>query len=192
MKPTRLLTLASTLFLVFVSVKMAAGNDNNDALSPEKAELIYKTLIPAEKTPTKEKPAAPAVTAEKTDQQIERVSEMMHKHNIKLLGQPGLWEFEYQGRQIFLLIDTSAGLVSLTTPVVGLDQLSAKPNFDEAQFFEKLLKANYLMTQETRFALNHNIVWLTYVHPVDSLVEQDISRALDRLVKTASQALEST
>ena len=190
MKPIRLLIPLSVL-LLFTSTNVSGG-DENDALSPEKAQLIYKAFIPAEKPPAKEKPAASALAAEKTDQQVQRIAKIMHKRHIKLLGQPGLWEFEYQGRQIFLLIDESAGMACLITPVAALDKLRAKPDFDEPQLFEKLLKANYMLTQEVRFALNRKIIWVTYVHPVDSLVERDIARALDRLVETAARTFEGT
>jgi hypothetical protein len=176
--------------LLLASPNMAMAADAQDSLPPEKLEMIYEALLPSEEQipPADGISDTPAPVSDEHAEAAERIAGMMRKRGINLHGRPGQWEFEQEGRQLFLLLDFERDRVRLATPLASLDQLRASQDFSEAALFEKLLKANYVATEELRFALNRQVVWLTYLHPLGSLDEGELTHALDQVAVVARRA----
>jgi predicted negative regulator of RcsB-dependent stress response len=63
----------------------------------------------------------------------------------------------------------------------------------EAQpFLEQLLEANFDETQETRYALNQNVLWGVFQHNCQTLDPEDLSAAVARLVSLRQRGLDNS
>lgn len=180
-------TVGRLILLLGCVACVAATSGYEDALPPEKTQMIYDALLPAGKDAPagNDQPAAAAVSSKKADTPADRVTKMVRARGIPLRGRPGQWEFVYGNRQVFLVIDPGKNSVRLLSPVAELDQLRRGADFDETEFFSRMLKANYLVTGEIRFCLNRQVVWLAFVHPLDTLTEEHLFNALDQIVAIA-------
>jgi hypothetical protein len=63
----------------------------------------------------------------------------------------------------------------------------------EAQpFLAQLLESNFDETQETRYALNQNVLWGVFQHDCETLDPKDFSAAIARLISLNQQGLSNS
>jgi hypothetical protein len=72
-----------------------------------------------------------------------------------------------------------------------MDLLRLSEDFVEVSLLQKLMKANYLATGYTRFSLNKEVLWLSYLHPLNTLTPRDFLAALDQLTSVAHKTRET-
>ncbi len=197
MRLCRLLLIAGVLLASPIAASAETGSDQKP-LPPEKTHIIYNTLLAPEQdaaTPSgaKEEPSAqpPTADASAAGMTPEKVADILGKRGITLQGEVGRWQFLYEGMQIFLLIDSEHNRIRLVTPLTRLDLLRSDPDFNEVELLQKLLKADYLATGDVRFCLNNHVVWVAFLHPLDSLTERDLLSALGQMVEVARRSREA-
>jgi len=191
MRCSRLL-LASIVFILIVSPAMAEESREGNFLPPEKAEVIYDTLLSPRTIngmPYGSQQIAPAKIARAKTSPLgiteENASDIFRTWGIMLEGKPEQWHFFYTGMQMFLVIDSKADRLRLMTPLARLDELRRDPDFAEVMLLQKMLKANYLATGEARICLNRNILWTVFSHPLDTLGERDLLNAIEQVADVA-------
>ncbi|GAB4350041.1 MAG: hypothetical protein Kow0099_33360 [Candidatus Abyssubacteria bacterium] len=183
------LRLALVAVLVFLSSPVFALEPFEDeALPPEKTRIIYEVLLESERAPEPEAaPAQPSVDLRAPGMTEERAIELLRARNITVGGKSGQRQFFYDGLQIFLLVEPRQNRLGLVTPVARMDLLRLNDDFVEVSLLQKLMKANYLATGYTRFSLNREVLWVSYLHPLDTLTPSDFLAALEQLTAVAHQ-----
>src|ERR671932_628609 len=95
--------------------------------------------------------------------------------------QPGAWQVETTQLRLLVLLSEDQSWLRVLIPIA--------PAQDAQPFVEQLLEANFDDTQETRYALNQNVLWGIFQHNRETLDPEDFSAAVARLVSLNQQGL---
>lgn len=95
--------------------------------------------------------------------------------------EPGLWQVETAQLRLLVLLSEDQSWLRILIPIAAAQ--------DAQPFFEQLLEANFDDTQETRYAVNQNVLWGVFQHNCESLNSEDFSSAISRLVFLHQQGL---
>lgn len=98
--------------------------------------------------------------------------------------QPDAWQVETPQLRLLVLLSQDHSWLRLLIPIA--------PDQDAQPFLEQLLEANFDDTQETRYALNQNVLWGVFQHNCETLRSEDFSAAIARLVSLRQQGLSSS
>lgn len=112
----------------------------------------------------------------------DKLTELFGAANIQTT--PDAWQIETPQFRLLVLLSEDRSWLRILTPIA--------PAADAQPFVEQLLKANFDETQETRYALNQNVLWGVFQHNCDSLIPEDFSAALVRLSALSQQGLTSS
>ncbi|MDX2100389.1 MAG: hypothetical protein SFW36_21650 [Leptolyngbyaceae cyanobacterium bins.59] len=94
---------------------------------------------------------------------------------------PDAWQVETQNSQILLLASEEQSWLRVLLPLM--------PATEAEPFYQQLLEANFDVTQEARYALHQNVLWVVFQHNRLSLTEADLRSALQRLLFLQQQGL---
>jgi hypothetical protein len=97
------------------------------------------------------------------------------------MAESGAWQVETPQLQLLVLLSQDQSWLRILIPIA--------PAQDAQPFVEQLLEANFDDTQETRYALNQNVLWGVFQHNRESLNQEDFSAAVARLVSLRQQGL---
>lgn len=100
------------------------------------------------------------------------------------MTEPGAWQVETPELRLLVLLSQDDSWLRVLTPIA--------PEQEAQPFLEQLLEANFDQTQETRYALNQNVLWGVFQHNRETLTVEDFSAAIARLVFLRQQGLAST
>lgn len=100
------------------------------------------------------------------------------------MTEPGTWQVETPEFRLLVLLSQDQSWLRVLTPIAPVQE--AQP------LLEQLLEANFDETQETRYALKQNVLWGVFQHSRRSLVPEDFSAAIARLVFLRQQGLSSS
>jgi len=100
------------------------------------------------------------------------------------ITQPDTWQVETPQVQLLVLLSQDRSWLRILSAIAPAP--AAQP------FIEQLLEANFDDTQETRYALNQNVLWGVFQHNCESLTSEDFSAAVARLVFLHQQGLTSS
>ena len=95
--------------------------------------------------------------------------------------QPDAWQVDPPQLRLLVLLSQDQSWLRLLIPIAPVQE--AQP------FLEQLLEANFDDTQETRYALNQNVLWGVFQHNRETLDPKDFSVAVGRLVSLRQQGL---
>jgi hypothetical protein len=98
--------------------------------------------------------------------------------------QPDAWQVETPQLRLLVLLSQDQSWLRLLIPIASSQE--AQP------FLEQLLEANFDDTQETRYALNQNVLWGVFQHSCETLAPDDFSAAVARLVSLRQEGLSNT
>jgi hypothetical protein len=98
--------------------------------------------------------------------------------------QPDAWEVELPNLRLLVLLSADQSWLRVLIPITSAQE--AEP------FLEQLLEANFDETQETRYALNQNVLWGVFQHNSDTLDPEDFSAAIARLISLRQQGLSNS
>ncbi|MEO1237905.1 MAG: type III secretion system chaperone [Planctomycetota bacterium] len=93
-------------------------------------------------------------------------------------GGGGRWQFVVAGRPLLVLTDEGADRMWLMTPVgrgLELDQ----------PLMEILMRANFDRALDARYAVNGDVLWSVYIHPLSPLRESQFGSAVSQVVALA-------
>jgi hypothetical protein len=100
----------------------------------------------------------------------------------------GFWRGQREGVPIYVLCDETHNRVRIMAPVGELRSL-------DKDFLTLLLRANFDRALDSRYALRGKELWSVFVHPLSTLVSDDLGLCLDqvvRLVKNTGTTYAST
>lgn len=93
----------------------------------------------------------------------------------------GAWQVETATLRLLVLLSEDQSWLRMLIPITSAG--------DAQLFFEQLLEANFDDTQETRFALNQNVLWGVFQHNCETLEPTDFREAVAQLVSLREQGL---
>lgn len=97
---------------------------------------------------------------------------------------PGAWQVETSGLRLLVLLSEDQSWLRILIPIAQAG--------DAEPFFQQLLAANFDDTQETRYAINQNVLWGVFQHNRESLASEDFAAAVARLVALKQQGLSNS
>jgi predicted negative regulator of RcsB-dependent stress response len=100
------------------------------------------------------------------------------------ITQPGAWQVETPQLRLLVLLSEDKSWLRILIPIA--------PALEAQAFFEQLLQANFDDTQETRYALNQNVLWGVFQHNCETLEAEDFSGAVARLVSLRQRGLDDS
>jgi hypothetical protein len=94
----------------------------------------------------------------------------------------GAWQIDLPQLRLLVLLSDDRSWLRILIPIA--------PAQDAQPFLEQLLEANFDETQETRYALNQNVLWGVFQHNCQTLDTEDFSVAVARLISLRQQGLD--
>lgn len=120
--------------------------------------------------------ASPLVLAQKMDNK--GLDKILRSVTDSLDGGPGMWQFEYSDRLMFVITDEKHDRMRIISPVRTLGEI-APDELGEAMI------ANFHSVLDVRYAVSEDILWAAYIHPLQSLSEEQVRDALLQVFRAA-------
>ncbi|MCD8490345.1 MAG: hypothetical protein LRZ84_27365 [Desertifilum sp.] len=112
--------------------------------------------------------------------EIQTTLETFFGDTARLLA-PGSWQVETPDFRLLVLLSDDRSWLRLLIPIL--------PAQEALPFLEQWLEENFDATQETRYALNQNVLWGVYQHSTASLAPEDFQSAIARLLELRQNGL---
>lgn len=96
----------------------------------------------------------------------------------------GTWQVENSQLRLLVLLSEDESWLRILIPIAQAQ--------DAEPFLQQLLAANFDETQETRYAINQNVLWGVFQHNRETLAAADFSAAVARLVTLKQQGLSNS
>ncbi|MGI0491044.1 hypothetical protein ACN4EG_04460 [Alkalinema pantanalense CENA528] len=87
---------------------------------------------------------------------------------------PGSYQIEQDGFRLLVLLSDDQTWLRMLVPIA--------PAVEAQAFLQELLEANFDETQETRYAIQQDVLWAVFHHACESLVPEDFKAAIQRLI----------
>jgi hypothetical protein len=94
---------------------------------------------------------------------------------------PDCWQVEVDHLRLLILLSEDQSWLRVLVSITSAQ--------DARPFLEKLLEANFDLTQETRYALYQDVLWGVFQHARTSLTPEDLRAAIARLTLLQQQGL---
>ena len=111
----------------------------------------------------------------------ERLWELLDREKLAPEGEPEQAVFYVGNVRVFALVDSDNDRMRFMVPVRKLEDVAPDELLD-------MLIDNYAVTVDLRFAVNREVVWLAFLHPLSTLTERDALSVINQLAK-ATRAL---
>lgn len=119
----------------------------------------------------------------KPEQITSKLSELFGADTVQV-KEPDAWQVETPQLRLLVLLSSDRSWLRLLIPIAPAQE--AQP------LFGQLLTANFDETQETRYALNQDVLWGVFQHKRETLAPEDFAAAVARLVSLQQQGLSSS
>ncbi|NEO55770.1 MAG: hypothetical protein F6K54_23490 [Okeania sp. SIO3B5] len=93
------------------------------------------------------------------------------------------WQIETDDFRLLVLLSEDKNWLRILIPIA--------PQGDVQPFLDKLLEANFDLTLDTRYALYENVLWGVFQHHFSTLIVEDFSTAIQRLIDLKEQGISS-
>lgn len=117
-----------------------------------------------------------------------RLEQILRTLEPDVKGGNGQWQMLRDGIPITVLTDESHNRMRVVAPAAEVKKV-------DQQVLMRMMEANFGTALDARYAIFKEIVWATFIHPLDSLRERDLISALQQvvtLVKTTETTFSSS
>lgn len=90
-------------------------------------------------------------------------------------GGDGAWQFDVEGLRVACLTDSRFDRMRLIAPIAEASNLSEEQR-------DACLEANFHTALDARYAISEGVLYAAFLHPLDSLTEEDLHSALGQVV----------
>lgn len=94
-------------------------------------------------------------------------------------GQPGNWVVTFQDTSAQVLTDERADRMRVMIPIADASEL-------EVDALYRMLQANFESALDARYAIAQGLVWVTFIHPLSALTENELVLALAQTYNAAA------
>ena len=125
--------------------------------------------------------SADNMTNSKLDQALKNLSPQVE-------GTLGSWQLQLGDFMIQIITDEKADRMRMVSPVARSEELSKEQLY-------RLMQANFDSALDARYAIAHDVIWSTYIHPLSPLTESELASAIHQvisLVETFGTSFSST
>lgn len=177
----------------------------NKLLPTQFEELVTRLQVPSQYLPSREAPLATRVADlvryfEQRENGIERIVAILNRIVFsetqeepksaegllvwlrrygQVLQQQGTQiRFEFMSISMICMYDEHANRMRIIAPISSVNDISTKEE-------HILLQANFDTALDARYAIFNDVVWAVYLHPLDSLIEQEFYSALQQTAELA-------
>ena len=95
-----------------------------------------------------------------------------------IAGPPGVLQSKVDGIRVYCISDSASDRMRIVAPIRPLTGL-------DPRLLEVLLRANFHISRDARYAISEDFVFAAFVHPISSLSPELIASALDQVVTLA-------
>ena len=95
-----------------------------------------------------------------------------------IAGPPGALQSKVDGIPVYCISDSASDWMRIVAPIRPLTGL-------DPRLLEVLLRANFHISRDARYAISEDFVFAAFVHPISSLSPELIASALDQVVTLA-------
>ena len=117
-------------------------------------------------------------TAARSAMDNQRLGELLKKRVKEIEGRPGMWRGKIGKREVIVLTDERANRMRIMSPIKKMDK-------KDLELCLRLLEANFDRALDAKYAVNGEILWSVFVHPLKSLTEENLNNALLQVVTLA-------
>jgi hypothetical protein len=116
----------------------------------------------------------------KPEEITDKLTELFGASAVQMTEASG-WQVETPQLRLLVILSQDQSWLRILIPIAPAEEAQS--------FLEQLLEANFDDTQETRYALNQNVLWGVFQHSCETLDKEDFSAAVARLVSLSQQGL---
>jgi len=116
-----------------------------------------------------------------------RIEQILRNLEPSVKGEKSRWQLTRDGIPLMVLTDESHNRMRIVAPITGTVDATLYTLL-------RMMEANFFTALDARYALFKGMIWVTYIHPLDSLHERDFLAALQQvitLVKTTGTTYSS-
>ncbi len=135
---------------------------------PEEVPLLVTP--PAEVTPEKPLPSFGGPSKEASAAQ-DMIDEALKKIDEKVERDGNVWTLNLGAREILIVTDPNAERMRIVIPIGDANKL------EEGDLI-RLMQANFDSALDARYAIARGVLWGTFIHPLNSLTEEDFLSGL--------------
>ena len=95
-----------------------------------------------------------------------RLNELIREIDPDAAGQAGRWQFKYQDYTVMVITDERADRMRVLMQVTQASSL-------EPEQLYRLMQANFDTALDARYAIAHDTVWATFIHPLSPLSDDE-------------------
>lgn len=115
-----------------------------------------------------------AVESRKAPMTLDRIDHVIATEGTNVKRENGYWEAEIDGVRLAVVTDVNADRMRIITPITDVDRLPEGA-------LHLLLEANYHSALDARYAINAEVVYGAYIHPLSPLDEAELKSALHQV-----------
>jgi len=97
---------------------------------------------------------------------------------IESKGEKGVVEFNFNNIRIYLISDVKNNRMRLVAPVEKYNNLTAEHQY-------AVLKSNFHLSLDARYAVSNDILYSVYVHPLAELSNEQVKSAVNQVANLA-------
>jgi hypothetical protein len=101
----------------------------------------------------------------------EAVDSLIRTYGSHVDGVYGAWRFQLDSVLMYCITDEKHNRLRIIAPIANVDELSDK-------VLRECLSANFDRTLDARYCIHDETVWGAFIHPFDSLSEEQFQSAL--------------
>ena len=117
-----------------------------------------------------------------TPEEITPILKNLFSENVKTSSSEA-WEVETAKFRLLVLLSEDKNWLRILIPIA--------PITEARSFLEQILEANFDRTQETRYALHQNVLWGVFQHNFLTIVPEDFTKAIQRLIALKEEGIDS-
>ena len=110
---------------------------------------------------------------------IERLEVILRDQVRNVRGNSERWQFTIEGQSMIVLTDTKYNRMRIVAPIMPTEELST-------QQIQAMLVANFHSALDARYAVSNGTVVAIFVHPLNSLQENDFRSGLLQVANLAN------
>lgn len=90
-------------------------------------------------------------------------------------GKKGYWQFKISDLEVMVITDEKANRMRIVIPIIESKELSQEHLY-------RLMQANFDSALDSRYAIAQEILWSAYIHPLESLRDDEFLTGLGETV----------
>lgn len=112
------------------------------------------------------------------DMTNQKLKEILEKEGEIVEGEMGYWQVNYKERLILVITDEVHNRMRIISPIAETKEL-------EQKYYREMLEAQFDRALDVKYAINKDIVWSVFAHPLRELTEEQVVDALSQVYYAA-------